>query len=766
MRRPPILRFRLRACVLTSVALALSGCAASIHHRAGLAAMEKGDYPQAISELQKAVELAPREIAFRKDWLQNREVATEHLLLSAGSALAQGKLSKAEEGYRKLLGFDAGNSKALAGLETIAAASRAADDVGQAHQALKRGDTAEAAQWNARALQRFPGSQEAKALKHQIETRQATEVISPESLGGLYSKPINLEFRDASPKMVFDALSRTTGINFVFDRDVKTDQSINMFLKQTTLEDAIDVLLATGQLEKKILSPTSVLIYPNTPNKVKEYQDLVVKAFYLANVEAKQAAGMLKTVLKVKDVFVDDKYNMLVLRENPDTIALAEKLIGLHDLEEPEVMLEVEVLEVNRTRLLNLGVHVTDQFTVTPLAAGGGAAVSSIKLTDLLALTRDKLGVTIPGATVNMQKMDGDANLLANPRIRVRDREKAKILIGDKVPVVTTTTTPNGFLSESIQYVDVGLKLDVEPEIRLGDEIGLRMSLEVSSLVSSVKTNSGSQAYQIGTRNFNSVLRLKDGETQVLAGLISDADRSSANRVPLLGDVPLLGRLFSSQKDDRQKTEIVLSITPHLIRSMRRKDPASESFWSGTETTLRNKALRLRPFDATRLDNKQASPMLGIVASPRVMDAGDGPAVNTSGIQLQWHGKKTAKVGEEFAIELQLNSIHLLRAAPLQLAFDPAQFEVVAIKEGEFFNRIGKGAFNHSFDNASGRIAISVAGDNGGAKGDGKLLTLILKPLSPAAEAKISVIAITPIGAGAAVTPPPLPVAHLLEVLP
>lgn len=165
--------------------------------------------------------------------------------------------------------------------------------------------------------------------------------------------------------------------------------------------------------------------------------------------------------------------------------------------------------------LAKAALSLSEGKTAAAEAASGSSNTTAphLKLSELLSLNRDSLSITAPSATINVQKIDGDANLLANPRLRVRDREKAKILIGDKVPVVTTTTTPNGFLSENIQYLDVGLKLEVEPEIRLRDEIGLKMSLEVSSVVATIKTTSGSQAYQIGTRNFNSVLRLKDGET-------------------------------------------------------------------------------------------------------------------------------------------------------------------------------------------------------------------------------------------------------------
>jgi general secretion pathway protein D len=770
---PKSLFRRCAATVLALCTLLLAGCAAQTMHREGLAAMERNQYAEGVAKLEKAAELKPDDMFYKKDWLLARETATSKLLAAAAAALADNKLAQAEQSYNAILQYERNNARAVAGLEAVAHARQADEDVEKARAALKRGEVAEATELASRALQEAPNNPGARAVRRELDALQAQEMLVAPTLGAIYKKPINLEFRDASIKMVFDALSRTTGINFIFDRDVRADQRTTVFLKQTTLDDAIDVILSTGQLEKKVLNSSSVLIYPNTPAKTREYQDLMVRVFYLANVEAKNAANMLKTVLKIKDVFVDDKYNMLILRESPETIGLAERLISLHDMEEGEVMLDVEVLEINRSRLLNLGIQVSDQLTITPLSvlgAGGSGATAAMRLSDLKSLNSTNLGVTMPSATINMQKIDGDANLLANPRIRVRDREKAKILIGDKVPVVTTTSSGT-FVSENIQYLDVGLKLEVEPTIYLRDEIGLKLSLEVSSLVSTIKTNNGSQAYQIGTRNFSTSLRLKDGETQIMAGLISDEDRSAANRIPLLGDLPILGRLFSSQSDNHKKTEIVLSITPRLVRNIRRKEPSAESFWTGTEATLRNKPLQLRQFDDSANGGAAKAAMPG---GPAPMMAGMAPPTPVAAPsapdapKLTWQGPAQARVGQPVTLTLDMDSPELLRAASLQLAFNPAEIEIVSVQEGDYFSRSGKGAFSNTIDNPGGRVSIGASSvDGAGVKGAGRVLTVTVKPLTPVLTGtEISLIAATPVGATRAVSRPGLPVAHRLIVGP
>jgi general secretion pathway protein D len=194
-----------------------------------------------------------------------------------------------------------------------------------------------------------------------------------------------------------------------------------------------------------------------------------------------------------------------------------------------------------------------------------------------------------PNPAVNFRKTTGDVNLLSNPRIRVRNNEKAKILVGDKVPIITTTSTANVGVSENVQYVDVGLKLDVEPRITADNFVNIKVGLEVSSLGDKTNTRNGATVYTIGTRNADTILRLKDGETQVLAGLISDDERKNASKLPGLGDIPLLGRLFANQQDQKTKTEIVLAITPRIISNIVRPKAEISEYWSGTESVITDK---------------------------------------------------------------------------------------------------------------------------------------------------------------------------------
>jgi general secretion pathway protein D len=281
-----------------------------------------------------------------------------------------------------------------------------------------------------------------------------------------------------------------------------------------------------------------------------------------------------------------------VLRDTPEAIRIAEKLVANQDLAEAEVMLEVEVLEVGYSKLQNLGIQLPGSVGIGITGAGGVAG--QITGREARNFNSGLVRINVPDPlTLTAKKQDGRTNVLANPRIRVKSKEKAKIHIGDKVPVITTTAGATGFVSESINYLDVGLKLEVEPQVHLDDEVGIKISLEVSNVAGQTKTSSGTIAYQIGTRNASTTLRLKDGETQVLAGLINDEDRRSANGTPGLSDLPVLGRLFTNKDDTANKTEVVLLITPRVLRNVERPGIKLEEFNSGTEVEVGGAPLAL-----------------------------------------------------------------------------------------------------------------------------------------------------------------------------
>lgn len=582
MRSTSTVRLRRLFGRLAGVAVlaVLGGCAAESAYREGRSLLERGDSNAGLAKLHEAATIEPRSANYRVAYLQARDHVLNKHLDDADKAFLQGKFDDAEKALRRALVIDGGNERALAGLRRLDMQRRHDALLRQAEEAWARQDAAAARAALRTLLLENPANEKAAALKRWIDEKSAKPPVETQ-LAAAYRKSITIEFKDTPLRTVFEVISRTSGLNFVFDKDVRGDQKTTVFLKNSSIEAAIQVVLLTNQLEQRVLDANSILIYPNTAAKLKDYQPLSVRSFYLSNADAKNVANTLKTIIKAKDVVVDEKLNLVIMRDSPEALRVAEKLVALHDVQEPEVMLEVEILEIKRTRLLELGVRLPDRLTLTPLPGSSGGTLT---LSDLRNLNSGKLAAGVDPVTVNAHKQDTDANILANPRIRARNRERAKILIGERVPNISTTSTSTGFVAESVNYVDVGLKLDVEPIVYPDNEVVLKVSLEVSNIVSQVQTKSGTLAYQIGTRTATSVLRLRDGENQVLAGLINDEDRRTAHKLPGVGEVPIVGRLFGSQTDDSSKTEIVLSLTPRVLRNIPKREAGEMEFESGTES--------------------------------------------------------------------------------------------------------------------------------------------------------------------------------------
>jgi general secretion pathway protein D len=579
------------AALFLSLAL-LAGCATNGSFQEGQQLAAQGRYEQALPRFEAALRETPDRAEVRLAVASTRERIAGQWLQQAEQAAAAGRRDEADVLAARTLALDPINARARQMIESAKLERRRAQWQVEAEAAWARGDAEAALSRLAAILGEAPGDAAALKLREAIEASRATPVPDAK-LAAALAKPVSIEFKDASLKQVFEVLARTSGINFIFDKEVKGDEPTTVYLRRATVKEILSAVLLAQQLEQRTIDAGTILIYPNTPAKARDHQALTIKTFYLTNADPKAVAGTLRTILKAKDIVVDEKQNMIVMRDTPEAVRLAEKLLALHDLPEPEVMLEVEILEVKRSRLLDLGIHWPDLLTLTPISKIAGAALT---LADLRGMNSSNVGASITPLTLAAGKGESDANLLANPRIRARNRETAKILIGDRVPNITTTATATGFVAETVQYVDVGLKLDVQPVIYLDNEVAIRINLEVSNIVDQVKTKSGTLAYQIGTRNASTVLRLKDGENQVLAGLISDSERSSASKVPGLGDIPVLSRLFGTRSDEGQKTELMLSITPRLVRGMARPALARTEFDSGTEGSLRVRGPELATF--------------------------------------------------------------------------------------------------------------------------------------------------------------------------
>lgn len=712
---------RLWMWILCGAMAGLAGCGARALHREGMAALAQGRTGEGLARLGQAAQADPGNAEYRKDFLQQQQAAIGQLLAAARAQAAQGNGEAAEQGFRQVLALDPGNTLAGEGLARLRRERQHEEWLAAARRAFTAGEGERALPLLNAILAEDGGHAAARLLKREIEAPLFREQLQEASLREGYAKPINLEFRDASVRMALEALSRTSGINFIFDKDVPADLRTTVFLRNASIDEAVDLILRNSQLRRKILNSSTVQVYPDTPEKRRDYQELVVRAFYLQDATAAQMQTVLKTLLRMKDIVIDERLNLLTVRDTPEAVRLAEKLVALHDLAEPEVMLEIEVIDVQRDDLLKLGIQWPNQLTVVPIPTG-----ANLTLHDLRTIDSRRTGLNFGNPSLSARQDTGASNLLANPRIRVHNREKASVMIGDKLPVVTTTSTATGFVAENVQYLDVGLKLGAEPLIHASGEVSLRLNLEVSSVSGRVETPNGTTAYQVGTRNAATYLRLKDGETQVLAGLISDQDRKSATGVPGLSQLPLLGRLFSAPQDSHSKTEIVLSITPRIVRGAQRPESQPLEFWSGTENGLSTRPLRL----SGDKPGKEAKPLQNAELAP---PAGAAPALNAGvpeqPLQLVWGGPNQVSVGQEFQLSLRMRAPEHAQVQPMQILYDPAVLEVSEVQQGEL--AAGDAEPGVVFDSGSKRVKVDLSKrKQPGTSLDGNVLTLRLKALA------------------------------------
>ncbi|RYE01920.1 MAG: hypothetical protein EOP50_01145 [Sphingobacteriales bacterium] len=372
----------------------------------------------------------------------------------------------------------------------------------------------------------------------------------------------------------------------MFDKDVQADARITISVTDKPVEDVLRLIMATNQLDSRVLDGDTLLIYPNTAQKSADYREMVVRSFYISNADINKTAALVKGIAKAKDVFVDERVSLLIVRDSPEVIRLAERLIAAQDMPEPEVMLELEVLEVTANRLIEMGIRWPDSISASVRGAAGTAGSLTLPEFKQGGEQLVTLNFNDPLLSARLRSQKGDANLLANPRVRVRNKQMAKILIGEKVPVITTSTTANVGTAESVSYLDVGLKLDIEPTVALDDDVTMKLNLEVSNILETITRATGTQTYRLGTRNTSTILRVRDGETNVLAGLIQKEDRRSNSGVPGLNELPLLSRLFGSATDSDIRTEIILLITPRIVRNLDLPGVGQQEFLAGTENAV------------------------------------------------------------------------------------------------------------------------------------------------------------------------------------
>lgn len=605
--------------VALATALALGGAGCAAKTRVADQYARSGNWDAAVTMYQEAVAKRPDDARLKAklDAARAQAAAQHH---SRGQALlSQRAVGLAAEEFKQAVTFDPNHDAYRTSLAKALRSKEAEERYAAGVQLLKAEKLADAAEALEKALELDPDLVAARtALKDVTERKKLLE--ASDELNLTSAQPVTLRFQNAKLKEVFDLLAKTSGVNFLFDRDVR-DENITIFVKNTSFRDALNLVLTTNNLFMKRVAVDTLLILPKTKQKIDQYQDLLIRTFYLSNTRAKDMVNLLRTMLDTRRVFVNEELNTIVMRDSPGKIRLAEKIIEANDRQVAEVMFEVEVIEIARTNTLKYGWNF---FRDKQPGASGTLNVDTnpaLTLGTLQDLASGDILVTLPSVLINFIKLDSNAKTLANPRIRVVDNKTAKINIGDKVPInlsttttatVSPTTTGVPTTTTSTEFKDVGIKLDIKPSIRLNNDVTMDLKLDVTSLGD---IDQQANQYRFGTRTTETTINVRDGETVILGGLIRDEERVSLNKIPGLGDLPILGKLFSSTDKQKVKSDVVLTITPRVIRGLSAPGTGVQSFWSGTEDTFTTQPM-FSPSDTISLPGVPGEPGTSVPLSP------------------------------------------------------------------------------------------------------------------------------------------------------
>jgi general secretion pathway protein D len=553
-----------------------------------LASEEKFD--AAVGKYQEATDLDSASKRYKLKLISSRTNAAASHIRKARQLASGGALAEALAEYRQAREFDPSleiASQEESTLRTLLEAQNLAEEGARFYGQKNPGLARKAID---KALKRDANNARALAIKDLLDQEQKTTAMDGIELDVASSEPITLSFKDANIKEVFGILSKLSGINFIFDEEIRT-QSISVLLEKASFAQAMELIMQMNGLGKKVLNSKTIIIYPQSREKEKQYGDQVIQTFFLSHIDAKKAVNLLRTMLQLRKVYVHEERNALVVRDKPEVIRLAEQILNAADRENSEVIFDLELVAVSSGDKLDFGPKLSTYSVGAGFSEDGENIVRGAlgTTTDGLVTSLRNLQTyyTVPSATFDFAKTLSDSEILASPKIRVKNKEKAKVHIGTREPVITVTQNGDNF-SDSVQYVDVGVKLDIEPNIQLDKTVETKLKLEVSQKIGEDTTTRGTKVLTISTTNAETVLTLKDGVQTIIGGLFEQQDTTSRTTIPFLGEIPLLGSLFTNFGKNDTKREILLSVTPYIINQVEVPNADVATIWSGGEDDLKN----------------------------------------------------------------------------------------------------------------------------------------------------------------------------------
>lgn len=716
MRRSPLLPLLALATVV------LSGCPkGNQEYDAGRKAETLQDYDTALVHYERALRVDPSNAEYKLREMHTRFAAGQFHFEQGEKALKTGDLQLALAEFQKAAAIDPSNAAA--------------------EQELKKTMDLLAAK-NAAAT--------SKAINPNA-SEESELLAAPPQLKPVSSELINLKMTNDA-RVVFETIAKLAGLSVIFDPDF-TSRRIAADLPNVTLEQALDAVAFESKAFWKPLTSSVIIVAPDNPQKRRDLEDEEVRTFYLSNTltpqDLTEVVTGLRQLLDMRRVQQVNAQNAIVIRDTPDKLLLASKIIRDIDKAKPEVLVHVQVLTASVDRLRDLGILPGQSATVTftprtSVQPNGGSSSSSssgtsgtpaqITLDNLRNLSGGDYSATLPGATANAILTDNKTRIIQDPEVRVSDGEKATLKIGDRVPVATGsfqagvgvgTSSINPLVNTQFQYIDVGVNIDVTPRVHPDGDVSMKLSIEVSQITGTSSIGGINQPV-ISQRKIEHDIRLKNGEVSVLGGLIERTQTKNLNGIPGLAQLPLFRYLFSDNSNEVKEDEVLIVLTPHVLRLPSITAENLRTLAAGTDTDARVYREDQGGVSAPVIPNGPSTS----VPSQTAPSAGEAPAA-----QLHFDpSAATLKPGDTTTLGLAISNVTDLYSIPLLIHYDPAVIQVEEVRNGGFLSGgTQEIAIVQRIDSQRGEVVVSATRqpNTPGVNGSGTLLGIVVRGVAP-----------------------------------
>jgi general secretion pathway protein D len=673
--------------------LGLWGCTSlSQTYRLGTQAAINKDWEKAVEYFEQASMEHPGNSYYRLALIRARIQASRIYWAAAQNLAREGNVDEALVEYNKALSFDPKNIRII-------------DDI----RMLEKGE--------------------------QVQTRQEFVPTELPIKLNTVDKPIDLKFTEASLQSIFTALGKLAGVNMLFDEQYR-DKPYSTDLVGMAFEDALNSLCLAAKCFSRVINPSTVIIVPDRPDKRVQYELNMIKTFYLSNINAQDVSTSLATLLRTQfrapTVFVDKERNAITLRDVPQVVDLADRMLRIWDKPKGEVVIDLEIMEVSRQRLKNLGLDLDTNSVGFGYSGSEGSDTGWYNLGGLNVSSLDSFQVTLPTAFLQFLETDSDTKTIAQPRLRGVEGQEITYIVGDEVPVPSTTFTPiaaGGFAQQpvvSYDYKNVGIDITLTPTIHLEGDVTLELQVKIKSL--------GGSGYGdlpiITTREIKNVIRLKNGETNLLAGLLKDEERKTKKGIFGIKNLPLLGDLFSNTDQSIQQTDVIMTITPYIIRSIGITKEDQKPLWVNLENQPSS--------------SEGGRPQIEPPRSTEMLERSEPPSIGPNVVSFSPNNFEVAE-NREFRIGINLRSGESLGNFSMNITFDSQILELTEVMAGGVVSQGGKNApFMKNIDNGSGTCTLGYSSPDvaRGFRGSGRLATLVFKAKAKG-EAQLSAVSIT-----------------------